>query len=96
MGDATEDEKKFVRKMVIVVLWCIQMKPINRPSMSKALEMLEGDVELLQMPPKPTLYSMEMPVEDHLSDPFRLPISTCHSFELGKIIQNCTWSGKWD
>ena len=23
MGDATEDEKKFVRKMVIVVLWCI-------------------------------------------------------------------------
>ena len=79
MGDATEDEKKFVRKMVIVALWCIQMKPIDRPSMSKALEMLEGDVELLQMPPKPTLYSMEMPVEDHRSDPFRLPISTCHS-----------------
>ena len=79
MGDATEDEKKFVRKMVIVALWCIQMKPIDRPSMSKALEMLEGDVELLEMPPKPTLYSMEMPVEDHRSDPFGLPISTCHS-----------------
>ncbi|KAJ9679803.1 hypothetical protein PVL29_021652 [Vitis rotundifolia] len=79
MGDATEDEKKFVRKMVIVALWCIQMKPIDRPSMSKALEMLEGDAELLQMPPKPTLYSMEMPVEDHMSDPSRLPISTCHS-----------------
>ena len=34
LGDATEDEKKLVRKMVIVALWCIQMKPIDRPSMS--------------------------------------------------------------
>ncbi|RVW22883.1 Rust resistance kinase Lr10 [Vitis vinifera] len=56
LGDATEDEKKLVRKMVIVALWCIQLKPIDRPSMSKALEMLEGEVELLEMPPKPTLY----------------------------------------
>ena len=44
LGDATKDEKKLVRKMVIVVLWCIQMKPIDLPSMSKALEMLEGEV----------------------------------------------------
>ncbi|KAL6321098.1 hypothetical protein AAG906_012870 [Vitis piasezkii] len=43
------------------------------------LRMKRRDVELLQMPPKPTLYSMEMPVEDHRSNPFRLPISTCHS-----------------
>ena len=42
LGDANEDEKKLVRKMVMVALWCIQMKPIDRPSMSKALEMLEG------------------------------------------------------
>ena len=65
LGDATEDEKKLVRKMVMVALWCIQMKPIDRPSMSKALEMLEGEVELLNMPPKPTLYSEEMFVENH-------------------------------
>ena len=45
--DATEDEKRLIKKMVIVALWCIQMKPTDRPSMSKALEMLEGDVELL-------------------------------------------------
>ena len=59
MGDATEDEKKYIRKMVIVALWCVQMKPMDRPSMSKALEMLEGEVELLEMPPKPTLWSIE-------------------------------------
>ncbi|RVW72282.1 Rust resistance kinase Lr10 [Vitis vinifera] len=51
IGDATEDEHKYIRKIVIVALWCVQMNPTDRPSMSKALEMLEGEVELLQMPP---------------------------------------------
>ena len=51
--NATESEKKTLKKMIIVAFWCIQMKPINHPSMSKVLEMLEGPIELLQMPPKP-------------------------------------------
>ncbi|RVW91822.1 Rust resistance kinase Lr10 [Vitis vinifera] len=63
MGDVTEDEKKYIWKMVIVALWCVQMKPMNRP-MSKALDMLEGDVELLQLPPKPTLYCHEISALD--------------------------------
>ncbi|RVW87572.1 Rust resistance kinase Lr10 [Vitis vinifera] len=69
IGDATEDEHKYIRKIVIVALWCVQMNPTDRPSMSKALEMLEGEVELLQMPPRPTLYSREMSVEDHMNNP---------------------------
>ncbi|KAK6925975.1 Wall-associated receptor kinase, galacturonan-binding domain [Dillenia turbinata] len=64
MGDATEVEKGLVKKMVIIALWCIQMKPNDRPSMSKVVKMLEGDVELLQMPPKPVFYPQEIPVED--------------------------------
>ena len=79
MGDATEDEKKLVRKMVIVALWCIQMKPIYHPSMSKALEMWEENVELLEMPPKPTIYSKEMLVEDHMRNPIETSISLCNS-----------------
>uniref|UniRef100_F6HWF2 Protein kinase domain-containing protein n=1 Tax=Vitis vinifera TaxID=29760 RepID=F6HWF2_VITVI len=75
MGDATEDEKKYVRKMVIVALWCIQMKPMDRPSMSKTLEMLEGAVELLKMPPKPTLWS----IENHEQSMVELPISSSNS-----------------
>jgi serine/threonine protein kinase len=36
-------------------LWCIQMKPSDRPSMSQVLEMLEGGISgnYLQMPPRP-------------------------------------------
>ncbi|GMN51704.1 hypothetical protein TIFTF001_020857 [Ficus carica] len=57
--DATKEESDTVRKMVIVALWCIQLKPCDRPSMSKVIEMLEADVERLQMPPKPCLYPQE-------------------------------------
>ncbi|PPR88997.1 hypothetical protein GOBAR_AA31682 [Gossypium barbadense] len=39
--------------MVITAFWCIQLLPSDRPSMSKVLKMLESDVELLKMPPKP-------------------------------------------
>ncbi|PSS17643.1 Rust resistance kinase [Actinidia chinensis var. chinensis] len=64
MGESTEEERQMVKKMVITALWCIQMKPGDRPSMSKVVEMLEGNVELLEMPPKPFLTPLEMPAED--------------------------------
>ncbi|CAJ2673384.1 unnamed protein product [Trifolium pratense] len=64
MEDTTEEEKKIVKKMIIVALWCIQLKPDDRPSMSKVVEMLEGDVEILHMPPKPILYPHDTVVDD--------------------------------
>uniref|UniRef100_A0A5B7ALL0 Protein kinase domain-containing protein n=1 Tax=Davidia involucrata TaxID=16924 RepID=A0A5B7ALL0_DAVIN len=66
MGDATEEERKMVKKMIIVALWCIQMKPGDRPSMHEVIDMLEAEnVEQLQMPPKPFLTPQEMPAENH-------------------------------
>lgn len=61
IGDATIYENKLAKKMIIVALWCIQMKPGNRPSMNKVVEMLEGDVESLEFPPKPVLFPDETP-----------------------------------
>ncbi|KAL1829687.1 rust resistance kinase Lr10 isoform X1 [Daucus carota subsp. sativus] len=63
MEDVTEEELKLVKKMIIVALWCIQMKPSERPPMNKVIEMLEGHVEHLVMPPKPFLYTKEDPAE---------------------------------
>ncbi|TYI96045.1 hypothetical protein E1A91_D01G042000v1 [Gossypium mustelinum] len=53
LGDVSDDEKVMVKKMIITAFWCIQLLPSDRPSMSKVLKMLESDVELLEMPPKP-------------------------------------------
>jgi hypothetical protein len=62
MEDAIEEEKKMIKKVIIVALWCIQMKPSNCPSMNNVLKILEGEVEYLQMPPKPSLSSLETPI----------------------------------
>lgn len=52
--DATEEERRMVKKIMLVALWCIQMKPSDRPSMNKVVEMLENDAEP-KMPPRPFL-----------------------------------------
>ncbi|KAL0382429.1 UNVERIFIED_CONTAM: Rust resistance kinase Lr10 [Sesamum calycinum] len=57
--DATEEERKLVKKIIIVALWCIQMKPSDRPPMNKVVEMLEDDSEL-PMPPKPFVAPREI------------------------------------
>ncbi|KAG2709670.1 hypothetical protein I3760_05G251700 [Carya illinoinensis] len=62
--NGTEEEKKIAKLMIIVALWCIQMKPNDRPSMNKVVEMLEGSIENLQIPPKPFLSSLEREPED--------------------------------
>ncbi|KAK3034746.1 hypothetical protein RJ639_032699 [Escallonia herrerae] len=64
LGNVTEDVAKLAKKMILVALWCIQMKPVDRPSRSKALEMLEEEVGLLQIPPKPSFYPPEISVEE--------------------------------
>ncbi|XP_039155593.1 rust resistance kinase Lr10-like [Eucalyptus grandis] len=62
--DVIEGERETTRKMIIVALWCIQLSPNDQPSMRKVLDMLEGDMDKLQLPPKPLLYPREAPVDD--------------------------------
>ncbi|KEH40368.1 stress-induced receptor-like kinase [Medicago truncatula] len=59
MDEITDEENSNVKKMFIIALWCIQLKPSDRPAMNKVIEMLEGDIEDIEMPPKPSLYPDE-------------------------------------
>ena len=52
-----EEDRVKVRKMIIVSLWCIHTDPSTRPTMSRVIEMLEGSLDSLQVPPKPFLSS---------------------------------------
>ncbi|XP_028804494.1 LEAF RUST 10 DISEASE-RESISTANCE LOCUS RECEPTOR-LIKE PROTEIN KINASE-like 2.5 [Neltuma alba] len=51
----TEEDDEVVRKMTLVSLWCVQTNPSDRPAMSKVVEMLEGPLQSLTVPPKPSL-----------------------------------------
>ncbi|XVF53875.1 hypothetical protein PTKIN_Ptkin05aG0134700 [Pterospermum kingtungense] len=53
LGLMTAEETEIAQKMILVGLWCIQTTPTDRPSMNKVIEMLEGNIEVLQFPPKP-------------------------------------------
>ncbi|XVF87999.1 hypothetical protein PTKIN_Ptkin19aG0013900 [Pterospermum kingtungense] len=55
-GITVEDEE-ITKKMIIVSLWCIQTNPSDRPSMTKVLEMLQGSLQSLPIPPRPFLFS---------------------------------------
>ncbi|GMI77002.1 hypothetical protein like AT1G67000 [Hibiscus trionum] len=56
-GVIVEEEEEIARKLSIVSLWCIQNSPSDRPSMDKVLEMLQGSLQSLVIPPRPFVSS---------------------------------------
>nr|XP_011468512.1 PREDICTED: probable receptor-like protein kinase At5g39030 [Fragaria vesca subsp. vesca] len=48
-----DEDVKLARKLAIIGLWCIQWHPIDRPSMSNVVQMLEREGDSLSMPPYP-------------------------------------------
>ncbi|XP_057721978.1 LEAF RUST 10 DISEASE-RESISTANCE LOCUS RECEPTOR-LIKE PROTEIN KINASE-like 2.1 isoform X1 [Arachis stenosperma] len=55
-----EETSEVAKKMFITALWCIQLKPSDRPSMNKVVKMLEGNVASIEMPPRPSYYPNDM------------------------------------
>ncbi|XP_042034605.1 LEAF RUST 10 DISEASE-RESISTANCE LOCUS RECEPTOR-LIKE PROTEIN KINASE-like 2.1 [Salvia splendens] len=53
--EAEAESQPLKRNMIIVGLWCIQTNPKDRPSMTRVVEMLEGKLGSLEVPPKPYL-----------------------------------------
>lgn len=51
------DEEEIAKKLIVVALWCVQWSPVDRPSMTKVVQMLLGEFTGLEMPPKPFVSS---------------------------------------
>uniref|UniRef100_A0A0R0ESS1 Protein kinase domain-containing protein n=1 Tax=Glycine max TaxID=3847 RepID=A0A0R0ESS1_SOYBN len=64
MNDASEEDNILSKKMFMVALWCIQLNPSDRPSMSRVVEMLEGKIESLELPPRPSFHKNQTYVHD--------------------------------
>ena len=48
-----EEDIKIAKKLALVGLWCIQWHPVERPSMKTVMQMLEGELDKLKIPPSP-------------------------------------------
>ncbi|CAL5399711.1 unnamed protein product [Camellia sinensis] len=69
LEDSVVGEDVYIaRKILKVGLWCIQINPKDGPSMTRVVEMLAGNVEAIEMPPKPVFFSP--PREAHELDIF--------------------------
>ncbi|KAF3558324.1 hypothetical protein F2Q69_00016254 [Brassica cretica] len=50
------EENEIAKKMILVSLWCIQPSPMDRPPMNRVVEMLEGSLDSLEIPSKPSMH----------------------------------------
>uniref|UniRef100_A0A0A9BAE6 Protein kinase domain-containing protein n=1 Tax=Arundo donax TaxID=35708 RepID=A0A0A9BAE6_ARUDO len=50
--EVTRDAEEIAKKMSFIGLWCIQILPMHRPTITKVLEMFERGLDELDMPPK--------------------------------------------
>ncbi|XP_022759272.1 LEAF RUST 10 DISEASE-RESISTANCE LOCUS RECEPTOR-LIKE PROTEIN KINASE-like 2.1 [Durio zibethinus] len=79
----TAENEELTRKMIIVSLWCIQSNPSDRPSMTRAMEMLQGSIESLPIPPTPFLFSPPRAPENSMATSLFTRsnlMDTCESF----------------
>ncbi|KAM3346416.1 hypothetical protein ACQJBY_020780 [Aegilops geniculata] len=50
--EATGETEEIARKMTLIGLWCVQILPAYRPTITKVLEMFERSSDDMDMPPK--------------------------------------------
>uniref|UniRef100_A0A1J3JHV8 Glycerophosphodiester phosphodiesterase protein kinase domain-containing GDPDL2 n=1 Tax=Noccaea caerulescens TaxID=107243 RepID=A0A1J3JHV8_NOCCA len=62
-GISSEDEE-LAKKMTLVGLWCIQTSPSDRPAMNRVVEMMEGSVNALEVPPRPVFQIPPAPLQE--------------------------------
>uniref|UniRef100_A0A8R7TQY0 Protein kinase domain-containing protein n=3 Tax=Triticum urartu TaxID=4572 RepID=A0A8R7TQY0_TRIUA len=56
--EVTSETEEIAKKMTLIGLWCIQVLPIYRPTITKVLEMFERSLDELDMPPKQKFHEL--------------------------------------
>ncbi|CAA7049984.1 unnamed protein product [Microthlaspi erraticum] len=77
------EEEEIAKKMTLVGLWCIQFYPSDRPPMNRVVEMMEGNLEALVVPPRPVLKTLPAPLQD----------SSTLSEDISVYTEECSMNG---
>ncbi|EEE53832.1 hypothetical protein OsJ_00297 [Oryza sativa Japonica Group] len=48
----TSEVEQIAKKMTLIGLWCVQVLPMHRPTITQVLDMFERGLDELEMPPK--------------------------------------------
>ncbi|KAL0844498.1 hypothetical protein Bca101_017744 [Brassica carinata] len=63
-NEISNEEHELAKKMTLVGLWCIQSSPLDRPPMNRVVEMMEGSLDALEVPPRPVLQIPVAPLQE--------------------------------
>ncbi|KAH0889664.1 LOW QUALITY PROTEIN: hypothetical protein HID58_052093 [Brassica napus] len=63
-NEISNEEHELAKKMTLVGLWCIQSSPSERPPMNRVVEMMEGSLDALEVPPRPVLQIPIAPLQE--------------------------------
>ncbi|KAF8106351.1 hypothetical protein N665_0143s0021 [Sinapis alba] len=63
-NEISNEEHELAKKMSLVGLWCIQSSPLDRPPMNRVVEMMEGSLDALEVPPRPVLQIPIAPLQE--------------------------------
>uniref|UniRef100_A0A0E0FFZ1 Protein kinase domain-containing protein n=1 Tax=Oryza nivara TaxID=4536 RepID=A0A0E0FFZ1_ORYNI len=50
--EVTSEVEQIAKKMTLIGLWCVQVLPMHRPTITQVLDMFERSLDELEMPPK--------------------------------------------
>ncbi|KAM3317919.1 hypothetical protein ACQJBY_035565 [Aegilops geniculata] len=56
--EVTSEIEEIAKKLTFIGLWCIQVVPMYRPTITKVLEMFERSLDELDMPPKQNFHGL--------------------------------------
>ncbi|CAN6915483.1 unnamed protein product [Brassica oleracea] len=82
--DLTKEEEEITKKMILVALWCIQSYPSNRPCMKRVVEMMEGSLDALEVPPRPVFQVPIAPLQE--SSTVLRDISVCKALYVENFV----------
>ena len=88
--EVLDETHEDVKKLTLVAVWCIQMNPLDRPSMTRVVEMLEGELQALKKPPRPS------ESREPCSLDFNLTSSSLSLTDSMKLLESCSVSTKVD
>nr|XP_040259211.2 LEAF RUST 10 DISEASE-RESISTANCE LOCUS RECEPTOR-LIKE PROTEIN KINASE-like 2.1 isoform X1 [Aegilops tauschii subsp. strangulata] len=84
--EVTREIEEIARKMTFIGLWCIQVLPMYRPTITKVLEMFERSLDDLDMPPKQNFCEL---LESSAHNMDVQSSSSTRSEQIGLVNQDC-------
>ncbi|KAI0511048.1 hypothetical protein KFK09_011666 [Dendrobium nobile] len=83
-----EGNEEIMQRLAIIALWCIQWNPAERPSMSKVVQMLTTNFQILEMPPAPFVPSSNQPGNVNIPSKHEEILEVCISTNHEEILED--------